>query len=199
MRGARQACTTRWAGDRRIQRASVRAARVSGLEEPRAPASKPLTIHLGASMFMDATKNRPVGRLCWRCGAPGAWRWRPVPALGKSDQWPQASWIQAAHFAGVQDALAGHDEGGGAQVHLVLLRHLPDAAKASCMMRTRRALISSRSRRSWRSPAPIQSSSPSRRQRWRSRRAAPARPCRSGCRRPRWSWGRWRLRSPSWP
>ena len=43
----------------------------------------------------------------------------------------------------MQDALAGHDEGGGAQAHPLVLRHLPHARKGFFMMRTRRALISS--------------------------------------------------------
>ena len=38
----------------------------------------------------------------------------------------------------MQDALAGHDEGGGAQAHLVLLGHLPDARKGllHCLLYT---------------------------------------------------------------
>ncbi|WP_435876472.1 hypothetical protein, partial [Pseudarthrobacter oxydans] len=65
-----------------------------------------------------------AGRL-WRTWVRGA---GDVPALRKIRP-GQASWIQAAHFASVQDALAGHDVGGGAQALLVLLRHLPDARK----------------------------------------------------------------------
>ena len=72
-------------------------------------------------------------------------------------------------------------------------------AKASCMMRTRRALISSPLQKKLEKSCTHSSSSPSRRQRWRSRRAAPARPCRSGCRRPRWSGAVGAFDHQSWP